>query len=80
MTKRIDVPYGAMTILGLVKQGHSPWLGWDDGVAAKTPEGREAYLAREALIKACREGGLLTCEGILTQLGHGALDAQGSAA
>lgn len=73
MTAVITIPLGGRLVLEAVAAGRSPWHRWDDGAAARTPEGQEAYAARARIITACREHGLLTGENLLTERGRDAL-------
>ncbi|WP_447941221.1 hypothetical protein [Brevundimonas mediterranea] len=63
------MPIGADVVLFNVQAGRSAWAGWEGAHGARTAEGIDAYAARAAAIRACREAGLLDAEGLLTPAG-----------
>ncbi|MBJ7318276.1 MAG: hypothetical protein JHC96_05715 [Brevundimonas sp.] len=67
------MPIGADVVLFNVRAGRSAWAGWEGSHGALTAEGHDAYAARAAAIRACREAGLLDNEGLLTATGTAAL-------
>ena len=64
------LPIGADAVLFNVAAGRSAWAGWEGAHGARTGEGRDAYAARAAAIRACREAGLLDAQGLMTELGR----------
>lgn len=62
-------------VLQNVSQGRSPWLGWQAGTKARTPEGQAAYEDRARAITAFRVAGWLTYRGLLTDAGRATFKA-----
>lgn len=76
----VELPRAAEFILGLVGSGQSPWEGWDRGYEyASAGQRRNAYESRRDAIRGCRDAGLLTEDGQLTDNARDLLRAKARA-